>query len=105
MKNDPLYIQLKELALSGNYSVAQAKALTFEQAASLLGTRNFTQAFLNNAKRAIIMALENRDDAATLDAVKSVVKDWLDNNYPNHVIDRGRLRGKPYITIWLEGMI
>jgi len=103
MKNNPLYIQLKDIALTGNYTVQQAKDLTFNQAASLLGTRDFSGAFLNNAKRAIIMALENRDDEAVLQEVKSKVKTWLDANHPDWIAEKGRLRGKPYITIYLEG--
>ena len=103
MKNHPLYQQLKQIALDGGYSVEQAEGLSFKQAASLLGTRQFSLAFLNNAKRAIITALQDRDDKNDLQALKETAKNWLVANFPDWEAERGREGDKPYVTIWLKG--
>jgi len=103
MKNNPVYIVLKQIALDGEYTIEQAENLTYNQAVTLLGHREFTGAFLNNAKRSIVMALQDRDDKAALAEVKSKVKTWLDINFPDWTAEKGRLRGKPFITIHLEG--
>jgi len=103
MKNHPIYIRLKQIALDGDYTVEQVRALTFKQAAGLLGERGFTSTFLDNAKRGILMALQNRDDKANLQQVKSKVKTFLDANFPGWEAEHGRDSDKPYVTIWLKG--
>ena len=103
MKNHPLYQKLKQIALDGNHSVEQVEGLGYNQAAKLLGTRQFSLAFLNNAKRSIVMALKNRDDELDLQALKENARAWLDANFPDWEAERGREGGKPYVTIWLKG--
>ncbi len=103
MNNHPFYKKLKQIALDGNYSIEQVQALSFNQAADLLGTRDFTVTFLNNMKRGVIDALRNRDDKANMEQLKQTAKAWLDANFPNWEAERGREGGKPYVTVWLEG--
>lgn len=103
MKNHPLYKTLKQIALDGNYTIEQVQGLKFNQAADLLGTRSFSLAFLNNMKRGIITALQNRDDENNLQQLKQKAKNWLDANFPDAKAEKGRQSDKPYITVWLEG--
>lgn len=103
MKNHPKYVQLKQIALDNNYTVEQVRELTFNQAAGLLGERGFTSTFLENAKRGIIMAMQDRDDKANLQQLKSKVKTFLDAKFPQWEAERDRDGDKPYVKIYLEG--
>jgi hypothetical protein len=103
MNNHTFYKKLKQIALDGNYSIEQVQALSFNQAADLLGTRDFTVTFLNNMKRGVIDALQNRDDKANMEQLKQTAKAWLDAHFPDWEAEKGREGGKPFVTIWLEG--
>lgn len=103
MKNHPLYKKLKQIALDRNYTVEQAQALGFNQAAELLETRRFSFTFLINMKYGVIDALRHRDDENDLQQLKQTVKNWLDTNFPDWEAERDRQGNKPYITIWLRG--
>ena len=103
MNNHPFYKKLKQIALDGNYSVEHVQALSFNQAADLLGSRDFTVTFLNNIKRGVIASLRERGDKANLKQLEQTVKTWLDGNFPDWEAERGRQGNNPFITIWLEG--
>lgn len=103
MKSHPLYKQLKQIALDNNYTIEQAQNLTFTQARTLLDGADFTYTFLQNIKRGILDALQNRDDLKNLHDLKATVKSWLDVNFPDWEAEHGRAGGKPYVTIWLKG--
>jgi len=103
MKNHPLYKKLKQIALDGNYTIEQIQNARFNQVAELLESRDFTVAFLNNMKRGIIDALQNRYDEQTLQRLTQEAKNWLDVNFPDWQAERGRQGNKLYVTIWLEG--
>jgi hypothetical protein len=81
MKNHPLYKKLKQIALDRNYTVEQAQALDFNQAAELLETRSFSLTFLINMKYGVIDALRHRDDENDLQQLKQTAKNWLDTNF------------------------
>jgi len=103
MKNRAIYKQLKQYALDNNLTIEQVHNATFNQIATILGTRNFSLAFLNNMKRGIVMSLQNRDDEQNLQQLKQIAKNWLDANFPDWEAERGREGDKPYVTIWLKG--
>ncbi|MHC4084453.1 MAG: hypothetical protein ACYSWZ_22410 [Planctomycetota bacterium] len=103
MKNHPLYKKLKQIALDRNYTVEQAQALDFNQAAELLETRSFSLTFLINMKYGVIDTLRHRDDENDLQQLKETTQNWLDTNFPDWEAERGRQGNKPYITIWLRG--
>ena len=103
MNNHPFYKKLKQIALDGNYSIEQVQALSFNQAADLLGTRDFTVTFLNNMKSGIADALQNRDDKANMEQLKQTAKNWLDTHFPDWEAEKGREGDKPFVIIWLEG--
>lgn len=103
MKNHPLYKKLKQIALDGNYTSEQVRNAGFNQVAELLGTRNFSLAFLNNMKRGIVMALQNRDDENDMQQLRLTAMTWLNANFPDWQSERGREGNKPYVTIWLKG--
>jgi hypothetical protein len=103
MKNHPLYKKLKQIALDRNYTVEQAQALDFNQAAELLETHSFSLTFLVNMKYGVIDALRHRDDENDLQQLKETAKNWLDIDFPDWEAERGRQGDKPYITFWLRG--
>ncbi len=103
MKNHPLYKKLKQIALDGNCTIEQVENAGFNQVAELLGTRNFSLAFLNNMKWGIVMALQNRDDEQNMQQLKQTAKSWLDANFPDWQAERGRESDKPFVKVWLEG--
>jgi len=103
MNNHTFYKKLKQIALDGNYSIEQVQSLGFNQAAELLGSRDFTITFLNNMKCGVIDALRNRDDKANMEQLKQMAKVWLDANFPDWEAERGREGNKRYVTIWLKG--
>lgn len=103
MRNNPLYIKLKQIALK-NYTVEQVENATMGQVAQLLGPDvRFSQAFFQNMKRGVIMALQNRDDENDMQQLKQTSKIWLDENFPDWSAERGKEGDKPYVTIWLKG--
>lgn len=103
MKNHPLYKKLKQIVLDGDYTIEQVQNATFNQVADLLGTRDFTLTFLNNMKRGLKDAVQNKNDAEAMEQLKQQAKAWLDANFPDWQAKRGREGGKPYVTIWLKG--
>lgn len=103
MKNHPLYKKLKQLILDGGYTIEDVQRLDFNQAAELLGTRSFPLALLENMKRGLIDTLQNRDDENDMQQLKQTAKNWLETNFPDVEIERGRESNKPYVKIWLKG--
>lgn len=104
MRNHPLYKKLKQIALAENYTIDQVEKATMGQVAKLLGPDvRFTQAFLHNMKRGIIMTLQNRDDENDMQQLKQTAKTWLDSNFPDWDAERGREGDKTFVKIWLKG--
>jgi hypothetical protein len=103
MKNNALYIQLKQLAITGDYTLEQLDSLTHQQAQSLLGGVVFSVTFFHNMKHGIKMALEARNEEREFQQVKGAVKSWLDANFPEWVAEKGKDGNKPIITFWLKG--
>ena len=103
MQNHPCYRKLEQTALDGNYTVEQVRALSFTQAAALLGERPASVTFLENMKKGIIMALQNQEDEFNLQQIKQMIASWLDSNFPDWEAERGRESGEPFVTIWMEG--
>jgi len=107
MENHPIYRDFKQLALQDHYSIEYVEGLGFNEAAELLGRGDFTQTFLNNMKRGVVAVLQDRDDEADLQGLRSQLIDgnrrWLQENFPDAQFERGRQADKPYITIWLRG--
>lgn len=89
--------------LDGNYTVEQVRALSFIQATALLGERPASVTFLENMRKGIIMALQDREDEFNLQEIKQKVASWIDDNFPDWEAERGREGGKPFVTIWMEG--
>lgn len=103
MENHPLYKKLSQTALDNSYTVDQVRSLNFKQAAELLETCSFGQTFLNNMKRGIVLALQERDDKNNLQQLKQTAGNWLDANFPNWEAEIERENGKPCVKIWLKG--
>jgi hypothetical protein len=103
MKNHPCYQKLEQAALDGNYTIEQVWALSFTQATALLGQRPASFTFLENIKKGIIMALQNREDEFNLQQIKLKVASWLDSNFSDWKTERGREGSKPFVMIWLKG--
>ena len=103
MRDHPLYKKLKQIAFDGDYIVEQLQFMKFSRAIELLGTSDFTLTFLNNMKRSVIDAIQDRDDEFSLQQLKQRVQSILDANFAGWEAERGRHSGKPYVNIWLEG--
>ena len=103
MQNHPSYQKLEQSVLDGNYTVEQVRALSFTQATALLGERPASFTFLENMKKGIIMALQDREDEFNLQQIKPKITTWLGANFPDWKVERGREGSKPLVTIWLKG--
>jgi hypothetical protein len=103
MRNHPSYQKLEQTALDGNYTAEQVRALSFTQATALLEERPASFTFLENMKKGIVVALQNRADEFNLQQIKLMVTSWLDSNFPDWEAECDREGGKPFVTIWMEG--
>jgi len=103
MENHPLYQKLSQILLDDNYTVDQVRSLSCNQAAELLDTRSFSDTFLSNMKRKVVMVLQNRDDESGFLQLKQTAGNWLDANFPNWEAELERANGKPCVKIWLKG--
>jgi hypothetical protein len=103
MENHPLYKKLRQAGLENNYTVDQIRNLSFNQATELLDTRSFSETFLNNMKRSVVVVLQSRDDESDFERLKQVAESWLITNFPEWEAECGRDGHKPYIKIWLRG--
>lgn len=103
MQNHPSYQKLEQVALDGNYTVEQVRALSFAQATALLGERPASFTFLENIKRGIITALQDREDEVNLQQIKLKITSLLDADFPDWKAEHGREGRKPFVTIWMEG--
>ena len=103
MKNHPLYKKLKQIVLSGDYTIEQIENASFNQVAELLDTRHFSLTFLNKMKRGLIMTLQGRNDEDNMQQLKQTAKTWLDANFPDWQAERGRESDRPFVKIWLKG--
>jgi hypothetical protein len=103
MKNHPIYIKVKNYALA-NMTTVGFEAMTPGEIIIAAGSQaKVSGTFATNMKRAVLMALQARDDEARLQQLKSKVKTFLDANFPDWQAERGREGEKPYIKIWLKG--
>ena len=103
MENHPLYKKLSRMVLEENYTVEQVRNLDYGQAAELLDTRSFSDTFLNNMKRGVVLDMQNRGDKNSLHQLKQTATDWLDTNFTNWEAEIERENGTPCVNIWLEG--
>lgn len=104
MKDRPAYIALRQAVIDNNYTIQQVKNATIAQAAQLAGVdKSEIVPYFEGMKRNIIGEMQVAIEQTKIDAVKSQVKSWLDNNFPQHVIEHDIVNGKPEITIWPEG--
>ncbi len=78
MKRNPLYQQLRQIALAGNYTREQIAAVTKGQMVALLGMQasELPDAIFENLKGAISRRLQERDDLAD----KNFILDQIDGD-------------------------
>ena len=103
MKNNPLYIQLKQIAFDGGYTVEQAGNATPQQAADLLDIPKARLPHFPNMKALLIRELQERTDEVVFQSIKDTIKTWLQANHPGYEIDKGKEDGKRFVTIWFDG--
>jgi len=103
MKNNALYIELKQIIIDDSYTVAQVEGATKAQIESLLNTSGLGDAFVANMKRSVAAYLRSQIDTAKMDTLQSQAVSWLTTNFPDAEFERGKRDGKPYVTIWVEG--
>ena len=103
MENHPLYQKLSRILLDNDYTVDQVRSLSSNQAAELLETCSFSDTFLSNLKRKVVMVLQDREDESGLLQLKQTAGGWLDTNFPGWEAELERVNGKPCVKIWLKG--
>ncbi len=91
MIDEPLYLRLKQIAVDGSYTSAQAEGLTYRMVRSLLG-EGFPISFFRKMKQGIINYLSRLEAEA-----------WLEANYPNVEADIETEQGKTKVTVWPDG--
>lgn len=99
MRNHPLYKQLRQIALDNNYTVEQIQNCNWQQAVQLLGQRDFSIGFLENAKRELILELRNEAVEVDRQYIASAVRD----RFPQLELEYRREGEYPYIMLWLKG--
>lgn len=105
MKNRADYKTLEQKVLDENWTIEQLEAVTEKQIKIFLGKPHLSVTFLKNVKKCLIETVRNRDDLKNFQDLKVTAKSWLDANFPGWKAERGRERGKPYVTIWLKGKL
>jgi hypothetical protein len=103
MKNHPVYKKVKQYALD-NMATVDFEAMPAGEiimAAGAEGTVSGT--FAANMKRAVLMALQNRDDENRIKVLKAGVKGFMDTNFPDWQAEKGREDNLPFIKIWPRG--
>ena len=103
MENHPLYQKLSRILLDNDYTVDQVRSLNCSQAAELLETCSFSDTFLNNMKRKVVVILQNREDESFLLQLRQTAGAWLDANFPSWEAELESENGKPCVRIWLKG--
>lgn len=106
MKNRPEYKIL--LPFLGSMTVNQIKNATAEQMEALVGdddnypAKKFAK-YLRSIKKLLLKDKQELMDKAELTVLKNQFKTWLENNFSNYKIEKGRELGKRFVTIWLDG--
>ena len=96
--------QLKVIALERELSINQIENATLQNVENLLGeSLNISGSVFRKVKRLVKEALQTRDDNAVRDNIKTQVKTWLDNNFPNYEFDLKRNDNKLCIELWPFG--
>ena len=108
MRNNPTYIQLRKVAFDGGYTITQVENATAQQIANILNLDLATiptrvKILLPAMKRVLINELRERDEDMIMQNLKSQALTWLNNNFPDSEMSRGKESGKRYVTIWLDG--
>ena len=108
MKSKPEYIKLKQYMFNNyNWSVEQAQYFTRQQVAQLINFDFSDYSKFIALKKALVEALQSRDDEAILQEVKNQLlgdnRAWLADRFPKAEFDRSSENGKKFIRIWLEG--
>ena len=106
MQNNALYLQLKQAAINGGYTIGQAEDITKAQMESIVGT-SISDNFYANMKAVLVGHITDEAEEIELSGLKNQLiggnRQWLLNHFPNAEIDRGKESEKKYIKIWLDG--
>ncbi|MFH1615024.1 MAG: hypothetical protein ABIG61_08075 [Planctomycetota bacterium] len=102
MRNDPVY---KKLVIAAeNYTDKQITDATVSQIRNLTkADNNHTDDFLLMAKDCILTDRKEAAEEAIKETIRERLITYLQNNFPDFEISRGREFDKRYITIWLDG--
>ena len=111
---NPLYLQLKQIAADGGYTAAQVRDATKDQVAALLsqaGDAGFWSGgnvgFFTALRDTLAEELQRQEDTAAMAALRDYLRTggrvWFDDNFPDAQFDKGRCRDKRYVILWLDG--
>jgi len=101
MRNNELYKQF-ELVAAG-MPIEQIESLSWQQAAVLLKTREFTVTGLDNMKECLLTERQAQDDLQTKELIAQNLSAYLKNSFPDVQCEKVRVDGKLCVRIWPEG--
>jgi len=106
MRDHPLYKNLRQIALDGDYTVAKIKRATKEQVAELLALdvdaafwSGGNIGFFENLKLNLAQELQEMDNAADEQTLKGLLKAM----FPDAVIERDHSERDPCVKVFYKG--
>lgn len=106
MKNNPLYIQLRQIALDGNYTIGQLANVTKTQVENILDSGVLPMQFVKNMKRMVKCILQERDDEIERVTIEQKIPTMIRKRFPNLKVDFKRAPNDGRVVrLWLDGKI
>ncbi len=103
MKNNDLYIKLKNYALDNNLTIAEVQETTSAKIVNIVGQNNLPAAFIRNMKHRIINKLRRRKNQNNAIAIGVAVKNSLGSTLKNLDFEQGGNIKNPFTIVWHEG--
>ena len=98
MTLEELYTELKQ-ELDEDYTEEEVESLTRQDVISLIGSDDFTETLLRNAKKLLIKDLKVKKKDDNVLEIDSKIK----SKFPDAEYDSGEIDGKEFVVVWVEG--
>ena len=105
MKSNPLYKQIKQIALDEDYTIQQVRDATKTQITSLLGISESAvlDTFVDCMKANLAEELRRRDFERDKQFIIDNYSEELRKRFGDCQIDKSEIRGYRCVLIWLDG--
>ena len=97
MRNRQLYKTIKQIVIDGNYTIAQVEGVTRRQMESIVGQS--VGGYFEGIKENLVKELTAQDDTLR----QSQIRNAIISQFPNAEFDKGTVRGKKFVRIWIDG--